>query len=67
MKTRYKIPIIFVIAISGFIVWSLVDTVCKPCIIPPNALENYFFKHVTKSANPAWFTLLKENNYFNNP
>lgn len=31
MKTRYKILIIVGIIIIGFIIWSLVDTTCKPC------------------------------------
>lgn len=40
MKTRYKILIITAIIIIGFVIWSLVDLVCMPCKIPPDAPEN---------------------------
>lgn len=41
MKTRHKIPIIIIIAIVAFILWTLFDTTCIPCIIPPGAPDNY--------------------------
>lgn len=58
MKTSYKILIIIAIAISGFIVWSLFDMVCKPCIIPPDAPENYVCPTVC-DLEPRWYSWLR--------
>jgi len=40
MKNKLLI-IIAIIAIIVFILWSLIDTTCIPCIMPPDAPENY--------------------------
>jgi len=54
MKTKHKIPIIIVITILGFIVWSITDMVCRPCIIPPDAPENYACPSVC-IPEPRWY------------
>lgn len=54
MKTKF-IVLIVTIAISGFIVWSLVDIVCKPCIIPPGQEGNYFCATVC-IPEPRWYS-----------
>ena len=58
MKTRHKIPILFVIVIAGFVIRSLFDMTCKPCIIPPDAPDNYY---CTSSCNlePRWYSWLR--------
>jgi len=40
MNIRY-IMLIVVLSFIGFVIWSLTDTVCRPCIIPPDAPDNY--------------------------
>lgn len=40
MKTRL-VMIIFAVVIVGFVMWSVFDTVCKPCTIPPDAPDNF--------------------------
>jgi hypothetical protein len=57
MKTKL-ILIIIATAISIFIVWSLMDVVCKPCIIPPNAPENYVCPDVC-IPEPRWYSWLR--------
>jgi len=54
MKTRNKIPIIIVVAIAGFSIWSFTDTVCKLCIIPPDAPENYYCDTACHP-EPRWY------------
>jgi len=39
MKTRHWI-IIGIAILSGFIIWTLTDTQCKPCIIPSDVDPN---------------------------
>jgi len=39
MNKKY-IALIIVIAFVLFVLWSIFDTTCKPCIIPPDAPEN---------------------------
>jgi hypothetical protein len=58
MKTRHKIPIIVVIGIAGFIVWSLADMTCKPCIIPPDAPENFACPS-SCDPEPRWYGWLR--------
>lgn len=54
MKTRF-ILIIIIITISVFVIWSLTDTVCKPCIIPLDAPENYACPSVC-IPEPRWYS-----------
>ncbi len=58
MKTRHKIPIILVIVMVGFVIWSLFDMTCKPCIIPPDAPENYACATMC-SPEPRWYSWLR--------
>ncbi|KER05301.1 hypothetical protein AAA799E16_02063 [Marine Group I thaumarchaeote SCGC AAA799-E16] len=54
MKTIHKIPIIAVIAVAIFVIWSSTDTVCKPCIITPDAPEN-FACPTSCTPEPRWY------------
>lgn len=54
MKTRLLI-IIVAIVIAGFAIWSVSDTVCKPCIIPPDSSENYACPTVC-NPEPRWYS-----------
>jgi hypothetical protein len=58
MKTRTKIPIIFVIALVGFVAWSMFDLVCRPCIIPPDAPPNLACPD-SCDLEPRWYSWLR--------
>ncbi len=53
MKTRYIVLIVMMILV-GFIIWSVADTVCKPCIKPPDAPENYYCILIC-TPEPRWY------------
>ena len=55
MKTRLLI-IIGIVTISGFIVWTLADMGCKPCIIPPDADPNYWACPSKCIPEPKWYS-----------
>ena len=59
MKTRHKIPIIIIVAIVGFVIWTLIDMVCKPCIIPPDAPANYYCSSICK-LEPRWVSWFRD-------
>ncbi|MCV0410159.1 hypothetical protein [Nitrosopumilus sp.] len=52
MKYRH---IIFALigTIVSFAIWSMADMTCKPCIIPPDAPENYVCTSICK-LEPRW-------------
>ncbi|MFB5608399.1 MAG: hypothetical protein ACE5RG_09915 [Candidatus Nitrosomaritimum yanchengensis] len=52
MKTRYKIFIV-IGGIAAFVVWSMLDLTCKPCIVPPDAPDNYYCASVCR-LEPRW-------------
>jgi len=52
MKIQYKI-FIMIGGIVAFILWSMFDMTCKPCIIPPNAPDNYLCADVCR-LEPRW-------------
>lgn len=54
MKTKLIILIV-AISISAFVIWSLTDAVCKPCIIPSDAPENYACPSVC-IPEPRWYS-----------
>ena len=54
MKTRY-IMLIVILSFTGFALWSLTDTVCRPCIIPPDAPDNYACATVCHP-EPRWYS-----------
>ena len=59
MKTRIFIiagisVFVFLIgATVAFVIWSMADRTCRPCIIPPDALDNYYCTSVCK-LEPRW-------------
>jgi len=57
MKTRYVVLIIAV-SITAFILWSLTDMVCKPCIIPPDS-SNYACPSVC-NLEPRWISWFRD-------
>ena len=54
MKTKY-ILLISALSFIGFVIWSLADTVCRPCIIPPDAPDNYYCATVCY-LEPQWYS-----------
>ena len=54
MKTRPLIIIVTVV-IVGFVMWSVSDTVCKPCIIPSNAPDNFACSSAC-TPEPKWYS-----------
>ena len=39
--------------VVAFILWSMFDMTCKPCIIPPDAPDNYVCASVCR-LEPRW-------------
>ena len=54
MKTRY-IVLIVALSFTGFVLWSLTDTVCRPFIIPLDAPDNYACATVCHP-EPRWYS-----------
>jgi hypothetical protein len=57
MKTRLLIIIVAVV-IAVFVIWSASDTVCKPCIIPSDAPDNYVCATVCHP-EPRWYSWIR--------
>ena len=55
MKTRLLI-IIGIAILSGFIIWSLADMQCKPCIIPSDVDPNQWACPSMCTPEPRWYS-----------
>lgn len=55
----YKVPIIIVIVMAGFIIWSFADMVCKPCVIPPSADPANYYCPTVCHPEPRWYGWLR--------
>lgn len=54
MKTSLLIIIVTAVII-GFVMWSVSDTICKPCFIPPDAPDNYACPSMC-TPEPRWYS-----------